>query len=133
MKALALALALALAAGPALAQPKPLDLTPLLQRLKTDAQASLDDANAHQDPIAAACYKAIVEGASAKLNAQAVTGGGIILVFQKLRDLNRTNASPQGTALILGCTPLASDAKMNLLDFFTKIGAVVLLKGVLIP
>lgn len=133
MKRIILALGLALIVSSAQAQPKLIDTTPILQKLVTDAQAALADADAHQDKIAAACYEAIIDVTSAKLQAQAVSGGGLLLAFQKLRDLNKLNSSPQGTQLIMGCAALVQDAKLNMLDFFTKIGGAVLLKGVLIP
>lgn len=108
-------------------------VTDILQKLHDDAVAALADANEHQDAIASSCYAAIVEMTTAKLKAQAVQGGGLLLVFQKVRDLNRLSSSPQGTSLIIGCAPLVQDAKLNMLDFFTKIGGAVLLKGLLIP
>jgi hypothetical protein len=132
MRTAALALVLAALAGPALAQKAP-DLSGILTQIRDDAKAALADARTNQDTIAAGCYSAIVDIASAKLAAQAVTGGGVLLAFQKLRDLNRLNASPQGTQLIIGCAPLVQDAKISMLDFFAKIGAIVLVKGLLVP
>lgn len=128
-----LVLASILLASPAMAQPKLLDTSGLFQKLLTDATAAMQDANDHQDRIAASCYQAIAEAAQAKLEAQNITGGGLLLAFQKLRDLNRLSASPQGTSLIIGCAPLVQDAKLNMIDFFAKIGGAVLLKGVLVP
>jgi hypothetical protein len=114
-------------------QPKLIDITSLLQKIRDDAVASQADADSHQDKIASVCYAAIADVAGAKLQAQSVTGGGLLLAFQKLRDLGRLSASPQGTSLIIGCAPLVQDAGLNMLDFFTKIGAAVLVKGLLIP
>lgn len=114
------------------AQPKLPSVAALLAQIRDDAQAALADANQHEDRIAAPCYAAIVDMANVKLQAHSVAGGGVILVFQKLRDLARLNATPQGTSLIVGCAPLAQDAKLTLLDFLTKIGAAVLAKGVLL-
>lgn len=128
-----LALAFLALAAPAMAQPKATDLTGLLQQIQADAKAALADAQSHQDAIASTCYAAIVELTGAKLQAQGTTGGGLLLAFQKLRDVNKLNSSPQGTQLIIGCAPLVQDAKVNMLQFFTQIGAAVLLKGVLVP
>lgn len=105
----------------------------LLARLVTDSAAAKDDADAHGDTIASACYAAINAEATARKNAAALTGGGALLVFQKVRDVVRMNNTPQGTALISGCAALVIDAKMNMVEFFTKIGGAVLLKGLLIP
>ena len=123
-----------LLATPAFAQTKlQTDIGAVLQKLSVDAATALADANDHGDKIAAACYSAIVEVADAKIQAQRVTGGGLLLAFQKLRDLTRLNATPQGTNLIIGCAPLVQDAKLNMIDFFAKIGGTVLVKGLLIP
>lgn len=133
---IALALALSLLAAPAMAQPPKsiaADVTALLQQIQADAKAALSDANAQEDRIASACYSAIADVTTAKLQAQAMTGGGLLLAFQKLRDLNKLNSSPLGTQLIIGCAPLVQDAKVNMVQFFTSIGATVLLKGLLVP
>jgi hypothetical protein len=121
-------------AAPAMAQPKnALDLSAVLQQIQADAKAALADADAHQDKIASACYGAIADLTTAKLQAHGAPGGGLLLAFQKLRDLNKLSSSPQGTQLIIGCAPLVQDAQVNMLQFFTSIGAAVLLKGVLVP
>jgi hypothetical protein len=132
---LSLVLASALMLTPAIAQPSKIeaDITVILQKINADAKASLADADAHQDRIASTCWSAVADASAAKLAAQQAAGGGVMLAFQKLRDITRLNASPVGTDLILGCAPLAQDSAVSLLTFFTKIGAAVLVKGVLVP
>lgn len=126
-------------AGPALAQQKfvsPLKLpsqTEILQTILDDATAALADAHDHQDPIAEACYQAIQTMAKSRLSAVGVTGGKLMYIFQKVRDVTRLNQSPMGTNLILGCAPLVQDAQINMVTFFNNIGASVLLKGLLVP
>ena len=105
--------------------------TDLLQKLAADATAALADANANNDVIAAGCYAAIEKIANAKLTTANTTGGGLLTGFQKVRDVTRLNASPQGTDLIVGCAPLVQDAKLNFVQFFTNIGGLVLLKGII--
>lgn len=131
--------ALTLLASPAFAQQKksaaPPSLeqisTDLLTKLQADSAAALGDATQNSDNIAMACYKAINDDVTAKLASAAIPGGGLLTAFQKVRDITRLNASPQGTALIIGCAPLVQDARLNFVQFFTNIGAVVLLKGIL--
>lgn len=110
--------------------PKPADL---YAKIIADSAAALADAEAHQDVIAANCYKAINTEATARQQAASVTGGGALLLFQKVRDVARLNATPQGTNLIVGCAALVQDARLNMLQFFTNVGATVMLKGLLIP
>ena len=103
----------------------------ILSKIVADANVALADANTNNDTIAATCYKAVADIASAKLNTAQVSGAGLLAGFQKVRDVTRLNASPQGTELIVGCAPLVQDAKLNFVQFFTKIGAVILLKGII--
>lgn len=116
---------------PAHAQ-QPAPESSILTRILADAQVALDDATAHDDKIAAPCYAAIIAVATAR-SAATTEKGGVLAMFQKVRDVMKINTSPMGTQLIMGCAPLVQDAKINMLDFFTKAGAVVLLKGILIP
>lgn len=134
--AVSVLLALLLVMPVALAQQRPLAIlqpADILKRIVTDAEAALADARDHNDTIAANCYSAIIVVANAKQQAQAVTGGGAIVAFQKIRDIIRLDATPQGTSLISGCAALVQDAKLNMLEFFAKIGGTVLIKGLLIP
>lgn len=103
----------------------------LLAKIQADAQAASADAKANNDVIAQTCYDAIAADAQTKLNTSTATGAGALTLFQKVRDISRLNASPVGTQLIVGCAPLVQDAKLNFLQFFTNIGAAVLLKGVI--
>ena len=103
----------------------------VLQTLRDDAVAAAADAKTNSDVIAETCYNAIATVADAKLQSAQVTGGGVLLGFQKVRDFTRLNASPVGTNLILGCAPLVQDAKLNFVQFFTQIGGLVLLKGII--
>lgn len=105
----------------------------IIQKIADDSAAALADARDHNDTIAANCYAAINNLSVAKVQAANVTGGGALLVFQKGRDLVRLSSTPQGTDLIVGCAALVQDAKLNMLQFFTSIGATALLKGILIP
>lgn len=95
-------------------------------------QAALDDANANNDKIAAACYSAIIDVAKAK-QAAAPVAINPVLAFQKVRDLTHLNSSPIGTQLIVGCAPLAQDTKLNMVQFFANIGGTILIKGILLP
>ena len=121
---------------PAIAEPKAkpvaINEVSLLQTIVTDAKAALDDATTNNDTIAAACWTAIHAAAQAKLAASRVPGSGLLYAFQKIRDLTRLNSSPIGTSLILGCAPLVQDARLSMVQFFGNIGAMVLLKGVLL-
>ena len=103
----------------------------ILTKIVDDANAAKADADQNKDVIASTCYTAIATVASAKLNAAQVQGGGALTAFQKVRDVTRLNASPVGTELIVGCAPLAQDAKVNLVQFFANIGGAVLLKGII--
>lgn len=120
---------------PAMAQTKPVanPFVSVLPKLIADAQAALNDANDHNDTIAANCYSAIVAVATAQQNAQSTNGGGALLVFQKVRNIARLNATPQGTNLIIGCAALVQDAKLNMVQFFTNFGGAILIKGLLVP
>lgn len=123
-------------ASPSHAQPKaaaPSNDTAILQRLHDDAVAASADAASNNDGIAKACYDAIASLSEAKLQAQSVTGGGVLLAFQKVRDITKLNASPVGQQLIIGCAPLAQDAKLSFAQFLAQIGGAVLAKGFLIP
>ena len=104
----------------------------ILQAIVADAKAALDDANTNNDQIASACWTAIHTAAQAKLAASHLPGAGLLYAFQKVRDLTRLNSSPIGTSLILGCAPLVQDARLSMVQFFGNIGAMVLLKGVLL-
>ena len=122
---------------PAMAEPKAKPVAAvseasLLQTIMTDAKAALDDATTNNDAIAVACWTAIHAAAQAKLAASHVPGAGLLYAFQKVRDLTRLNSSPIGTSLILGCAPLVQDARLSMVQFFGNIGAMVLLKGVLL-
>ncbi len=140
-----LAILLVLISAPALAQPRgsippqrpqvqsadqPIT-SDLLNKIVADAQAADADAKSNNDTIASTCYEAIIAVAQTRLQTVDLQGAGLLTAFQKVRDLNRLNASPLGTQLIVGCAPLVQDAKLNFLQFFTNIGAVVLLKGIL--
>lgn len=114
------------------ATPTPAQIsTDVLQKLAADATAALADANTNNDVIAATCYAAIEKIANAKLSTATIPGGGLLTGFQKVRDVTRLNASPQGTDLIVGCAPLVQDARINFVQFFTNIGGLVLLKGII--
>ena len=115
---------------PALALPSPAEL---LTALVADAQAASADAKANNDTIAQTCYDAITVAAQAKLASTVTPGGGLLTAFQKVRDLTRMNASPVGTQLIIGCAPLAQDARVNLVQMLTNVGAATLLKGFILP
>lgn len=140
--ALLLVAALALLSAPAYAQQKPVSplapassspLAQILPKLIADAQAASDDAKAHNDVIAQACYDAIAAVASQQLTAANASAGviGPLVILQKARDIGKLNSTPQGTQLIMGCAALVQDAKLNMVQFFTSIGGAALVKGVL--
>ena len=138
MRKIAIAIALCTAvATPALAQTKTpaatlqATATAVLQKIHDDAVAASADATQNNDTIAKACYDAIVTDSQAQLSTTQLSGAGVLTAFQKVRDVTRLNASPAGMALIVGCAPLVQDAKLNFVQFFTNIGAAVLLKGVI--
>ena len=138
MKKVFLSILLLVLASPAMAQvkkvvptPSPIPQVSLLQTLHDDAVAASADAASNSDVIAQKCYDAIAVIAQAKLTSVQTTGGGALLVFQKVRDFTRLNSSPQGTDLIIGCAPLVQDAKINFVQFFANIGGAVLLKGII--
>ena len=96
----------------------------------TDLQAALTDATAHNDAVAAQCYSGllpIVQGLKAKLEAGATnetggTGGGVIYLFQRARDLKGSLASSQGDlqnlrkSVNLACGALQIDIQAGAAD-----------------
>lgn len=122
-------------AAPAFAQPKPTVPTTaaLLQTIIDDANAALVDATSHNDTIAATCYQAIINAAAVQRDQKGTQGGKVLYTFQRTRDITRLNSSPVGTNLIVGCAALVQDARISMLQFFTNMGASVLIKGLLVP
>jgi len=102
----------------------------VLQAIHDDAVAASADALSNNDTIAKTCYDAIALDTQMKLSTAQIAGAGVLTVFQKARDVSRLNVSPAGTALIVGCAPLVQDSGLSFAQFFTKIGAAVLLKGI---
>jgi len=123
---LALSLAGALLAGCASSDPPAIGaaddgqvLGDLSILVATDVQAALDDATAHDDPIAAQCYQHILTVLPTLPNALTAPKG-VVSAFQKVRNLRRRADQGISDEFTIACGPLIADSRRAVLKIAAR-------------
>lgn len=91
-----------------------------------DLQAALADAQANNDPIASACYSALIPLVQAQNAPVLPKSLGAIQLFQRARDLQRAGSDQSARDKVtLACGPLVLDTQNTALLLAARVGIAI--------